>query len=470
MSDSLRADSLGVGAVIFFVVSAAGPLVAIAGGIPVAMLLGNGAGIPAMFVVAAAILLAFSAGFTAMTPHVESAGGFYAYAAKGLGGHAAGMAAALAIFSYSAVQIAVYGLFGVATSDLIGAYFNVEVSWWVCSLGAASLIAMLGYRQVDLSAKVLGALVVGEYLVVLMLDIAILGASDTEFSVAAFSPGVISSGAPWIGLLLCFSAFLGFEATTIYSEEAKNPQRTIPIATYASLLLIGGFYVFSSWCLVAAVGHERILPALASLQDPTTFVFILSDRLAGPGLTHLMRLLFVTSCFAALLAFHNAVARYIFALAREGLLPHFLSRTHAVHGSPHFASCAQSATAIILVMSFAIAGADPIAVLFARMSALGTLGIIALMTLTSFAVCVFFRDRPGSAWRVRVLPGMATIGLCFVLMLACWRFDTLAGGESALVRWLPAGVGAVAIAGCLLAARLLRKDPKRFQAIGSGAA
>ena len=45
---ALRADALGVGAITFFVVSAAGPLVAMAAGVPVAMLLGNGAGVPAM--------------------------------------------------------------------------------------------------------------------------------------------------------------------------------------------------------------------------------------------------------------------------------------------------------------------------------------------------------------------------------------------------------------------------------------
>jgi amino acid transporter len=88
-SNGLSANTLGVAAITFFVVSAAGPLVAIAGGVPVAMLLGNGAGIPATFAIALAILLTFAAGFTAMSRYVKSAGGFYAFAAHGLGGYAA---------------------------------------------------------------------------------------------------------------------------------------------------------------------------------------------------------------------------------------------------------------------------------------------------------------------------------------------------------------------------------------------
>ena len=74
-ANGLSANMLGVGAITFFVVSAAGPLVAIAGGVPLAMLLGNGAGIPASFGIALAILLAFAAGFTAMSPYVKNAGG-----------------------------------------------------------------------------------------------------------------------------------------------------------------------------------------------------------------------------------------------------------------------------------------------------------------------------------------------------------------------------------------------------------
>ena len=51
-------------------------------------------------------------------------------------------------------------------------------------------------------------------------------------------------------MLLCFAAFMGFEATTIYSEEAKDPSRTVPRATYLSVLIIGVFYAISTWCMV----------------------------------------------------------------------------------------------------------------------------------------------------------------------------------------------------------------------------
>jgi amino acid transporter len=82
---------------------------------------------------------------------------------------------------------------------------------------------------------------------------------------------------------------------------------------------------------------------LAGLQpDPTVFLFVLGQTYIGTALTIVMSLLFISSVFAALLAFHNAVARYLYALGREGLVPAQLGRTHTKHLSPHTGSLTQS--------------------------------------------------------------------------------------------------------------------------------
>ncbi|MBC7974772.1 MAG: APC family permease, partial [Myxococcales bacterium] len=84
---------------------------------------------------------------------------------------------------------------------------------------------------------------------------------------------------------------MGFEATTIYSEEARDPDRTIPLATYASVLLIGCFYSLSVWTVVNGVGIDRLLSELQNLPDPTALLFELSSRYAGDGLSTAMRIL-----------------------------------------------------------------------------------------------------------------------------------------------------------------------------------
>jgi amino acid transporter len=197
-STELRKGALGLGFIIFFVISAAGPLVAIAGGFPIGIMLGNGAGTPALLVATVVILLMFSAGYTAMSRHVTNAGGFYAFTARGLGGTAGGAAALIALLGYNTMQIGLYGMFGAVASGFLSAHFNLNTPWWICSLAAMASIGVFGYRQIDLSAKVLSLLVFGEYIVVLILDLAILksGGARPRSASCSVSPASLVSKRP----------------------------------------------------------------------------------------------------------------------------------------------------------------------------------------------------------------------------------------------------------------------------------
>lgn len=222
-STELKRGALGVGFIIFFVVSAASPLSVIAGGFPIGIMLGNGAGTPALLLLALLVLLAFSVGYTTMSRHLTNAGGFYAFTSRGLGGLAGGSAAVLAMFAYNILQIALYGMFGGVVSGTMESVVGLVLPWWSYSLMAMASIAVLGYRKIDLSARVLSVVVIAEYLAILTLDFAILkSGGDSGVNLDAFSSQHVFSGTPSIGLLFCFAAFIGFEATTIYGEEAKT--------------------------------------------------------------------------------------------------------------------------------------------------------------------------------------------------------------------------------------------------------
>jgi len=471
-ANRLREGALGVGAVTFFVVSAAGPLVAIAGGYPVGMIFGDGSGMPAALLCCMAILLVFAAGYTAMAQHVVTAGGFYAFAARGLGGIAGGAAALIALIAYNTMQVSLYGLFGTAARALLLDYAGIDLPWYAYALLAVVSVAVLGYRQVDLSAKILGVLVTGEYLAVLILDTAILHRGGAHgITIEPFTPTAAVSGSPAIAILFCFASFMGFEATTIYGEEARDPERTIPRATYLSVLLIGAFYAFSLWSLVVGAGARELVPHLIALSDPTRFLFEMSDRYVGRWLSAAMSVLFITSVFAGLLAFHNAVARYFFALGREGVLPAGLGRTHPRHCSPHVGSVVQTTIGGGTVLLFAGMGGDPVLTLFSWLSNLGTLGVIALMALCSAAVPVFFARRPHEPrrlFRTRIAPILAAGVLLAVLLLAIVHFDVLTGSRGTLCIELPATIPVAACVGMLRAWRLRRKDPARYKGLGLG--
>ncbi|WP_129139669.1 MULTISPECIES: APC family permease [Modicisalibacter] len=470
-STELRRGALGVGFIIFFVVSAASPFSVLAGGFPIGIMLGNGAGTPSLIVLVLLILLLFSVGYTTMSRYVTNAGGFYAFSAKGLGPVSGGAVAGLAVFAYNILQIGIYGMFGGVAAGSMSAVFDVSLPWWIYSLIAMASIALLGYRQIDLSAKLLCFIVMAEYAVILILDIAIVSSGgDSGVDFAAFQPEHIFSGAPSIGMLFCFAAFIGFEATTIYGEEAKNPRRDIPLATYASILLIGCFYALSTWSMIIGVGSDKIVTTLQGLQDPTTLIYTLSDHYVGGWLTHIARVLFLISLYAGLLAFHNSAARYFYAIGRDGLLHDALGTTHAVHQSPHVGSLLQTLIAATAVMIFAACGSDPILQLFAWFSSLAALSLILLMAITSLAVTLYFQRHPElnvGVWRGRILPAISGLLLLAVMVIAVIHFDVLTGSSQLLSYGLCVLILVALGVGGMLAIRLRRLAPARFEQIGA---
>lgn len=465
----LKKNSLGVGGVTFLVISAAAPLTAIAGGTPLAMLMGNGAGFAGAYLLVTVLLVIFAVGYVAMARHVANAGAFYAYSAQGLGGQAGGAAAIIAIVSYNAMQIGVLGLFGAATSGLFAGW-GINLPWWVWTYIGIALIAFLGYRQVDLSAKILTVLVLLEYAVVLILDFLIIGkGGESGLNLQPFSLSQFMSGSPAIGVLFAFAAFIGFEATTIYSEEARDSKRTIPRATYFSVLLIGVFYMLSAWCIAMGAGVDKLVPALQGLQDPTTFLFVLSDQYAGGWLSQAMGVLFVSSLFAGVVAFHNCIARYMYVAGREKLLPESIGVTHADYHSPYVGSIIQTVLAVVVVGIFAVLGLDPVLALFSWLTNVGTLGIIVLMAMTSLAVIMYFRKNAKlteGPLETTILPAIALIAFVVVIYQIVVNFGNLSGASGFLGAFLPGLVVIAAVVGYGLATSLKTRDAAAFNRLG----
>ncbi len=473
-SHQLRTGQLNTFAVAFLVVSAAAPLTAMAGGAPVAMLLGNGPGVPFAYVIVSVLLLIFAVGYTAMSRHHISTGGFYAYVARGLRQYAGGSAAWIALLGYNAMQIGLYGLFGAAASSFLKDNLGLDVPWWVVALIGLAIIAVLGYRQVDLSVKVLSVLVACEFLVVIIVDIAVGvkggHGGTTGLSLDSFSWGSLTSGSLAIALLFNSASFIGFEATTIYSEEAKDPKRTVPRATYLAVSVIGIFYTITTWLMVNAQGSDQLVKHLGGLSDPTTFLFEIGQTYVGTAVTKVMSLLFATSVFAALLAFHNAVARYLYALGREGLVPEVMGRTHSTHLSPHVGSVSQTSLAVVVLLVFIVTGQDPVLALFTWLTQLGTLAILYLMALASLAVLVFFARNPGldrNPWRTKIAPTIGFVALAAVAVYATSQFGNLISSPGSPLAWaLPGLILVVAVLGAGSAAVLRRVSPDLFAIMG----
>ncbi|MEW2400236.1 APC family permease [Streptomyces sp. NPDC046862] len=436
-SGQLKKSAVGTSGIVFFVVAAAAPLGATLGAGPVAFA-SNGVGAPGMYLVAGIVLLLFAVGYATMSRHITSAGGFTAYISAGLGNRAGHASAGIALLAYNCMLLGLFGQFGIFARDLLGRW-GWHVSWQTLALAALVLVGLLGYLEVNLSAKVLGVLMIAEVLILVVFDAVVIGRGGADgLNVDAFTPGHVFAGTPGIALLFAFTCFVGFEATTIYGEEARDPYRTVPRATYVAVILIGVFYTVTTWAIGLAHGADA---GTAAAKDPVGFVTSVNTEFVGKFSTDLMQVLVVTSVFAVLLAFHNTLTRYMFSLGRGGLLPARLGRTHHRFQSPHQASVVQSVLTLIVLGAFMAAGADPFTQLYSWLVGLGTLAVLVLQAAVAVAVVVYFRRSGDGAplWQTLVAPLLGALGLGAGIVLAIDNFDILTGitgGPASLLPWL----------------------------------
>lgn len=475
---ALRADRLGTGGLLLSVLAATAPLMVVAGVMPTTFAVMGIVGQPLLFVVLGVVLVLFSVGYAEMSRHVHNAGAFYAYISRGLGGTAGAGAAMVALVAYNALQIGIYGIIGFEISGLFATYADVRIAWWIPALAAALVVGLLGWLKIDVNARVLGVLLVIEVLLVVIFDIAALTEPAKEgLSLHAFNPDTLTGAGVGTALCFCIAAFLGFEQAPVYAEETSRPHVLVPRVMFLAVGGVAVFFALSSWALTVAAGPSAIV-GTAQKQSAGLLFFLTESRLGGT-FTDVLHVLFVTGMFAALLSFHNVVARYAFAMGREGLLPAAFGRTSGTSGAPGTGSLLQTVVAVAVVVAFAIAddkpAGDPTAPvlhLFTWFGNIGALGVILLMAAASLSVVVFFARRGAAgaqAWRLvtSVLAGLALV------VIACYTvkdFEVLVGaGPGSSLRWiLPGTIGLALAAGLVLGLVLRVRAPEKHARIGLG--
>ncbi|MEU7582659.1 APC family permease [Streptomyces sp. NPDC041068] len=467
---------IGVTGIVFFVVAASAPLTVAAGGVPQSLGVSGVLGIPLLYLLTAAVLALFSAGYAAMSRHITGAGAFYAYAAQGLGRVPGVAAAFVALLAYNAVQIGIAGLFGATTAEFIDDRTGVSIPWWVLVLACTAVVGALGYRRVDLGVKVLAVLLVLEFGTVLVFDTGQFSHTSEGVSATPLTWGAATDGALGVALCCVFAAYMGFESAALYSEECRDPRRTVARATYIAVGLIGVFYAATAWAMITGAGTGRATEVAA--EEGPRMMFTLADSTLGTVFSDFAQLFLVTSLLAALLSFHNAVARYVRSLGREGVLPRGLGVLHLRHGSPHRGSLAQTAVTAVVIGVFALAGRDPVMDVFTWLTNLGALGVILLLCTTSAAVIGYFgrlrgrAEPPERLWNRLVAPALSGVALAVIFWLALTNFSAQLGvSPGNPLRWiLPGLVLGAAVAGVAWGMWLRWAWPETYAGIGTGAA
>jgi amino acid transporter len=445
--NTLRPAAMGAVAILFFVVATSSPLAVAVGNLPIIIGFGNGVGAPGTYVLAGVVLCLFSVGYTAMSQRITNAGAFYAYVTAGLGRTPGVSAGWVANVAYNLLALFTIGYMGYFASYVFNAELSVNIPWEVFAFGTLVVVTVLGIRGVELNARLLGVFLLCEVSLLLAIDVAVLVQNGFgAFSLSSFSPKEIFSGAPGVAFAFAFLSFIGFEATAIFGEEAKDPRRTVRRATYAAVLFITISYTLTTWAVVASQPAAKV--GENALADPGAFVPGIAAANLGGWSSHAVNWLLMTSLFAIMIAIHNMTSRYLFAFGRAGLLPSALGRTHPRYKTPYIAGLTQCTLMVVIVAIFAIAGADPYLDMAAVTGGVGTLGVLALMAATSIAVIAYMRKETTVSLFGRVVaPVLAFAGLVTACVLIVDNFSAITGSDAWLVTHLPWLLVVVAVFG-----------------------
>jgi len=155
------------------------------------------------------------------------------------------------------------------------------------------------------------------------------------------------------------------------------------------------------------------------------------------------------------------------------VLPAALGRTSRRTGAPDNASLLQSFIGIAVIVTYAIAGWDPLVQLFFWGGTSGALGVLFLIAATSIAVIAFFARNPSGEplWHRLIAPVIATIALAIVLVLALDNFATLLGVKpDHVLAWaIPVAYLVATMLGIGWGLILKARRPDVYRGIGLGA-
>lgn len=463
--------NMGIGELVMSVLAFSAPLTTVVGFIPVLLLFSGSTG-PAIYLLVTVLLLAFSVGFVAMGRSVPNPGGFYAFITAGLGRSAGLGAALLAAFGYMAIGFFGPSLFAVTLKGFLEPTFGFpEIEWYWYGLVMVAITTAFAFRRIDLSAKLLTIIMGLEIVAVVIFNVAaFLHGGPADGGGAGFVLPAVSDSGLGLAILFVLGNFLGFEATVIYREEAKDPEKTIPRAVYIAVASIGIFYAIAAWAYVAYFGADKA-QAAAEADMAGMFNTAMVD-LVGTIVSDIVTVLLISSMLAAMLSIQNASSRYLFSLGTDGVLPAALGKVHHRHKSPFIAALFVGGVWLSLVVVFAVLGVPPDG-LYAKASGSGTLAIIIVMFATSVSVIAYFAKHRGSEatadmsmWKTVVSPSVAAVGFGGITYLAVVNYSDLLGDSGVITAVFLVATFGIPVVGYLYAGVLRRKKPDVYQRIG----
>ena len=367
---------------------------------------GAGPGLVLSFILSGAACLLAALCYAEFASMIPVAGSAYTYSYATLGEFFAWVTGWSLVLEYGVACTAVsigWSGYLVSLLERVGIHLpapliNAPYEGGLVNLPAVLIVlALTGLLVIGIkeSARVTGVIVTIKIAVVLFF-IAVGAFSVDPANWSPFMPnGFAGVGA---AAAIIFFAYIGFDAVSTTAEEAKNPQRDVPIGIIASLVVCTILYVAVSAVLTGIVPYSQI-----HVKAPVAEAMNAVGYRWGSALVAVGAVAGITSVLIVMLL---GQIRVFYAMSRDGLLSPWLSAVHPRYSTPH------RATLVTGVAVAVLAGFVPIGIA----AELTNIGTLFAFTLVCGAVLVLRRTRPElrRPFRTPFVPAVPLLG-----MLAC---------------------------------------------------
>jgi basic amino acid/polyamine antiporter, APA family len=364
-----------------------------------------------------AIIIALS--FAECSSIITRVGGPYAYAKEAFGdfwGFISGWSLLIAEWS----AIAVFPLAFVAYLAYFDPHISpaVQIIIKILFVAFLTVINLFGVRQAGKANDVLTILKIAPILLFTVVGI-VYFIMKPSILVSNFTPFVpLGFGGMGSALVLIFWAYIGFELVTIPSDEIINAKKTIPLAIGVGMAVIALFYVITNFVVLGAVPWMELSKSTAPLSLAGFAIIGVSGAI----------LLTVGALFSISGSDEAGIlcsARIPYAMAGDGLFPHFFAKVHPKYNTPYISLLIQSTVTLI-------------AAIFGTISQLIILSVFAILfcyLITCISVFPLRKKIGGGLKLPRIIPVLGII-ITIYMMSQC-SFNQIVTGIILIALGIP---------------------------------